>query len=102
MILESPDGSSVLARPNGLAGWGLPAVPVSVPFTGWDEPARTAAAELVGSPIEPIAEVVPGYWAVRATSRVPAHGRTWIVADEVERLGADAPAVRAWCAGRSG
>jgi hypothetical protein len=102
IIVASPDDRLVLARPNGLAGWTLPAVPVPDPFPGWDEAAVAAAGDQVGAPVDPVGEVAPGYWVVRARGRVPANGRTWIPVAEAARLGADADAVRRWAGLGSG
>lgn len=96
LIVPSPDGRRVLAAPNGLAGWRLPSLAVDLPFTEWDARAVEQAAAVVGAPIVPVGVVLPGCWAVTTEGRVPAVGRTWIGLDEVDRLGADASAVRRW------
>lgn len=98
LIVGTPDGQRVLAHPNGLAGWALPALAVDEPFDDWDDDRSVAAARVVGAPVEGGAEVVPGYWEVRVTGRVPAIGRTWVAIEDASRLGADAPAVRTWAA----
>jgi hypothetical protein len=96
LVVPTPDDRRVLALPNGLAGWTLPAVPVDLPFGGWDEAALRAAGLAVGAPVEPGTEIDPGTWSMSTTGRVPAAGRTWIGVDELDRLGADASAVRKW------
>lgn len=96
LLAGSPDGRRVLARPNGLAGWTLPTVPVELPFEGWNEETVRRASEVLGAPIEPGDRIGPGAWSVTPTGRVPAAGRTWIGLEEADRLGADAAVVRAW------
>jgi hypothetical protein len=98
LVVPSPDGSRVMARPNGLAGWTLPTVAVDLPFDRWDDEVTGRAAGVVGAPIVVGARVSDDTWVVRATGRVPSAGRTWIGMSEVDRLGADAPVVRAWSA----
>lgn len=97
LVVPSPDGRRVLARPNGLAGWALPQVAVELPFTAWDDSTSAAAAALLGVPVEPDAPVDDRAWAVRV-ERVGAAGNTWIGEDEVARLGTDAAVARAWFA----
>ena len=96
LVVPSPDGSRVMARPNGLAGWTLPTMAVDLPFDRWDDGVTERAASVVGAPIEVGARVSSDTWVVRATGRVPAAGRTWIGMGEIDRLGADAQIVRAW------
>lgn len=96
LVVVSPDGRRVLALPNGLAGWTLPAVPAELPFAGWDEGPLHAAALAVGAPVAPGAQIDPTTWAMSPTGRVPAAGRTWIGLHELDRLGSDAAVVRRW------
>ena len=96
LVVPTPDARRVLALPNGLAGWALPAVPIDLPFGGWDEVALHAAGLAVGAPVVPVREIDSTTWSMSATGRVPAAGRTWIGLDELDRLGADASAVRTW------
>ncbi|MFP5322440.1 MAG: hypothetical protein ACLGIC_11425 [Acidimicrobiia bacterium] len=96
LLVPSPDGRRVLARPNGLAGWALPAVPVDGP--PWSDEALAAAARIVGAAVRPVREVVGDAWEVEALDRVPAVGVTWIGLEEAGRLGADAEALRRWAA----
>jgi hypothetical protein len=101
LIVPSPDRRRVLARPSGLAGWALPAVPIGEDLAagdGWSDTLRDAAARVVGSPVRPVREVTAAAWEVEATGRVPAVGVTWVGLDEAGRLGADAEAVRRWAA----
>jgi len=100
LLVPSLDGQRVLARPNGLAGWALPAV--SVGADPWSEDDLAAAARIVGAPVRPRREVLAGTWLAEALDRVPATGVTWIAADEAARLGPDAAAVRRWAAGDEG
>jgi len=97
LLVPSADRTRVLARPNGLAGWALPAVPAVA--QGWTAEAAAAAARVVGAPVRPVHAVVPGVWEVEVLGRVPAVGVTWIGLDEVARFGADAGAVRRWADG---
>ena len=99
LIVPSPDHRRVLARPNGLAGWALPALAVDLPFASWDDESVARAGRLLGVPVGPREPVGTDCWVVEPTGRVPAVGRTWVGLDEVDRLGADAGAVRAWAAG---
>jgi hypothetical protein len=100
LLVPSPDGRRVLARPNGLAGWALPAVPVSDHL--WTEEDLAAAARIVGAAVRPVREVVEGTWEVEALGRVPATRITWISPDESPRLGPDAAAVLRWAAADEG
>lgn len=101
LVLPSPDRRRVLARPNGLAGWALPVVPVEVDDDGvpvWSEPVAAAAARVVGAPVDLVRAVGEGAWEVASEGRVPSVGTTWIAPDEARRLGADAGVVAAWAA----
>ncbi|WP_436793568.1 hypothetical protein [Actinospongicola halichondriae] len=95
LVVPSPDGTRVLARPNGLAGWALPQIAVDLPFGGWDDAGRAAAAAAIGTTIEPVESIGDGAWVVQA-ERVGAAGTTWISSAEVERLGTDATLAREW------
>ena len=94
LLVPSPDGRRLLARPNGLAGWALPAVPAGP--EGWSDEVAASAGRVVGAPVRPVREVVDGAGEVEALDRIPAAGVTWIGLDEAGRLGADAGAVRRW------
>lgn len=102
LIVPSPDGSRVLARPNGLAGWALPTIAVGSPFTAWTDEAADAARAVLGAGVASLGPVVDGVWAVRPDERIAAAGNTWIGAEEVQRLGTDAPAVQAWLTSAEG
>jgi hypothetical protein len=101
LVVPTPDRSRVLARPNGLAGWALPTVPVEV---GQDEePAWTgavaeAAARVVGAPVRLVRTVGEGAWEVAVEGRIPRAGAAWIAPGEAGRLGADAAVLAAWAA----
>lgn len=95
LVVPSPDGRRVLARPNGLAGWALPQIAVDLPFDGWDDRAVASASSLLSTAVEPDVPVGEGAWAVRV-ERVGAAGNTWIGEDEVDRLGNDAGVARRW------
>ena len=87
----------MLARPNGLAGWTLPVVPV--PTAGaleWSDDLLAAVERVVGAPGRPVREVAPGAWEVEALGRIPSTGTTWIGVDEAARLGADAALLIRW------
>jgi len=99
LIVASPDGSRVLARPNGLAGWTLPAIPAPVPLETWTEDASRLAESLLGTTVEPVRQLGADAWAVTATGRVPSAGHTWIGVDEAARLGADEAVLRRWSTG---
>lgn len=90
----------MLARPNGLAGWSLPAVAVG--DGSWSPEDVDAAGRAVGARVRPVAEVVEGTWEVEALERVPAAGVTWIGVEEATRLGPDAGAVRRWASTTGG
>lgn len=96
LVVASPDGTRVLARPNGLAGWTLPSIAVESPFGGWDATTLAAAAAAVGGAVEPVEPVagVADAWAMQATGRIAAVGITWIGVDELARLGHDAAVAR--------
>lgn len=96
LVVPSPDGRRVLVRPNGLAGWALPAIAVDADATDWGPADTVAASRLVGAPVRPVRRLLPRTWLVVADGRVPAAGNTWIAVEEAERAGADAAAVRAW------
>jgi hypothetical protein len=100
LIVPSPDGRRVLARPNGLAGWALPTIAVDLPFDAWDDHASDRAQRLLSTTVAAGARVTADCWAVAATGRVPAAGNTWIDVGEADRFGADAGAVRAWAVAR--
>ncbi len=96
LVVASTDGTRVLARPNGLAGWSLPVIAVDHALERWDERAGSAAAAIVGAPVAPVRRLAPDAWCVSPTERVPAVGTTWISVDEAGRLGGDAAIVEAW------
>lgn len=96
LVVASPDGRRVLARPNGLAGWALPSIAVDLPFDAWTDAASAAATRAIGAPVEPVGALGPRSWAVRAIGRVPASGAEWIDEVGVDRLGADAGTARLW------
>ena len=96
LVVPSPDGRRVLARPNGLAGWTLPVLAVDLPFLAWDEATIARAGRLLGVPVSPGEAIGPSAWTMTAEGRLPAVGRTWIGLDELDRLGADAAIARAW------
>ncbi|MDZ7674308.1 MAG: hypothetical protein U5K30_04475 [Acidimicrobiales bacterium] len=98
LVVPSPDGTRLLARPNGLAGWALPTMAVDVPFEGWSDELVARAGRAIGTPVRPLRRVDEDVWAVEPADRIRAAGNTWIGAAEVERLGADADAARAWFA----
>lgn len=98
LVVVSPDGRRVLARPNGLAGWLLPTIPVTLPFEAWTAEATERAQALLGVDVEPARRLAPDAWEVTTAGRLPAAGNTWIGAEDAGRLGADEPAVQAWAA----
>ncbi len=100
LVVPSPDGRRVLARPNGLAGWALPQIAVDAPFRGWDESATAAASAVLATTVEPGEPITDGAWIVRV-ERIGAAGNTWIGEHELDRLGSDAGVARAWFALRS-
>jgi hypothetical protein len=100
LVVPTPDRRRVLARPNGLAGWALPVVPVPDEVgVEWTEALLAAAARAVGAAVRPVAEVSSGVWEVEVQGRVPSAGTTWIGRDEAGRLGADAAALVRWADG---
>ncbi len=96
LVVPSPDGTRVLARPNGLAGWVLPRIAVDAPFDTWNDETGTVAAAAVGAPVVHARPLADGAWVVRPDGRIPAAGATWIAEHELDRLGADADVARAW------
>ncbi len=100
-MVPSPDGTRLLARPNGLAGWALPRIAVAVPFAGWDDASLAAAAAAIGTAVRPLDAVGSSAWAVEV-DRVGAAGNTWIGALETARLGNDAGVADEWFARRRG
>lgn len=98
LVVPSPDRARVLARPNGLAGWTLPAVPVELPFDAWSPADLERAAAIVGAPVEPLHRLDERTWVMTVTGRIPAAGTTWIGEDETGRLGSDAGIADAWFA----
>lgn len=97
LVVPTPDRSRVLARPNGLAGWTLPVVPLPEGAGDvWSEDVLAAAERVVGAPVRPVREVLPGAWEVEALGRVPRTGTAWIAPDEAGRLGADAAVLARW------
>jgi hypothetical protein len=98
LVVPAPDRSRVLARPNGLAGWTLPVVPVpgDDDDAGWTDELLAAAERVVGAPVRAVREVVPGAWEVEPLGRVPRTGTAWIAAHEAGRLGADAAVLVRW------
>ncbi len=100
LVVPAPDRARVLARPNGLAGWTLPVLPVPGDAdVDWTEALLAAAARAVGAPVRPVREVAPGVWEVEPLGRVPSTGVTWIGLGEAGRLGADAGALVRWADG---
>lgn len=100
LVLPTPDRRRVLARPNGLAGWALPAVPVEVAAgasPAWSDAVAAAAERIVGAPVA-FVRAVGDAWEVEAQGRVPRAGTAWIDPAEAGRLGADAPVLVAWAA----
>lgn len=95
IVARSGDGGRVLARPNGLAGWALPAIAVDLPFLQWSGADVDRASGVLGVPAVPVRRLRPDAWEVETRGRVSAAGTTWIGLEDVERLGVDAPAVRA-------
>ncbi len=99
LVVPSPDGTRVLARPNGLAGWNLPTIPVDGPLEDWDDDATARAEAILGAPVGTVHALGSDAWVVTATGRISAAGTTWIAADEAGRLGGDEAIVRRWAAG---
>ena len=98
LVVASADGRRILARPNGLAGWQLPAIPAFRPFDSWSHEAAARAEALLGVSVEAVRPLPPDAWTVKATGRVAAPGNTWIGVHEAGRLGADESVVRRWAA----
>lgn len=101
LVVPAPDRSRVLARPNGLAGWALPVVPVDVADGAdptWSEVVAAAAARVVGAPVHLVRAVGADAWEVEPEGRVPSVGTTWISPEEAGRLGADARVLERWSA----
>lgn len=98
LVVASPDGRRVLARPNGLAGWTLPTIAVTLPLTSWGPEAAERARAILGTAVEAIGPLGEDAWVVAATGRIAAAGNTWIAVDEAARLGADAALLRRWSA----
>ncbi len=98
LVVPSPDGRRVLARPNGLAGWTLPVVaaPDDDGTNRWTDSTSEAAARTIGAPVAPVRRLDERTWEVRAEGRISAAGAEWVAADEAGRLGADADVVRRW------
>jgi hypothetical protein len=100
LLVPTPDRARVLARPNGLAGWTLPVLPVPEgDEISWDDALLAAAERVVGAAVRPVREVAPGAWEVEAAGRVPSTGTTWIAPAEAGRLGADAALLVRWADG---
>lgn len=100
LLVPTPDRTRVLARPNGLAGWALPVLPV--PAGGevtWDDELVAAAGRVVGAAVRPVREVTPGAWELEPLGRVPSTGTEWIGPGEAGRLGADAALLVRWVDG---
>ena len=91
-----PTGDACLARPNGLAGWILPSIAVTLPVTDWDEAMTERAGAIVGAAVEPVRRLAPDAWVVRAAGRISSAGTTWVTHDDAARLGVDAAVVRQW------
>lgn len=98
LVVASPDGSRVLARPNGLAGWLLPTIPVAAPFETWSPDATERARALLGVDVEPVRRLAPDAWEVAMAGRLSAAGNTWIGVEDAGRLGADEGTIRRWAA----
>lgn len=91
LVVLSPDGRRVLARPNGLAGWSLPRVAGDDPgHAAWPPELLAAAARVLGSGVVPDRQIDAGVWLVTPSDRIPMAGNAWIGAHEVARLGDDA------------
>ena len=97
LVVPTPDRSRVLARPNGLAGWTLPVVPLDdAEEVSWTDDLVAAAGRVVGAPVRPVREVAGGAWELEALGRIPSTGATWIGTHEAGRLGADAGVLVRW------
>ena len=99
LVVPSPDGTRVLARPNGLAGWSLPTIPTDGPLEEWDEAATARAEAILGARVGSAHPLGPAAWVVTAAGRISAAGTTWITAEEAGRLGGDEALVLRWAAG---
>jgi len=89
----------VLARPNGLAGWTLPAAPVGAGDSddpAWRAALEQAATRAVGAPVVLVRPVGADAWEVEPRGRIPRAGAAWISPSEAGRLGADAGVLAAW------
>lgn len=95
LVVPSPDGRRLLARPNGLAGWALPTVATANPMV-WGAPLSAAAARVVGGAVVPVRRLGPTTWEVELVGRVPRAGNHWVGPSDARRLGADAGVVEAW------
>lgn len=96
LVVASPDGRRVLARPNGLAGWILPTIPADLPLDEWTADAAARAEAIIGASVTPVRALGPDAWAVTVTGRISASGTTWIAVADAARLGVDEPVVRRW------
>lgn len=102
VLLRSPDGRRVLARPNGLAGWSLPTVAAragaewhpEMDGLVWTEKLTTVAEAVLGGGVAPVRRVADDAWELEPLGRLRVPGTTWIGLDEVARLGADAALAR--------
>lgn len=95
LVVPSPDRRRLLARPNGLAGWILPVVPVT-DRTAWTVEADAAAHRSLGAATAPVRRLDVRTWELEARGRIPAVGTAWIAPEEAGRLGADADAPGLW------
>lgn len=96
LVVVSPDHRRVLARPNGLAGWALPAIAADLPFLGWDDETLGSARAVVGADLRPLLDLGDRTWALEPLGRVAAPGNTWIGEQDLARLGNDAVVAQAW------
>jgi hypothetical protein len=102
LVVPAPDRRRVLARPNGLAGWTLPVVPLPDDADAdidWSDEVLAAAERVVGAPVRPVREVAPRAWEVEPLGRIPRSGTAWIAPGEAGRLGADAALLVRWADG---
>lgn len=99
LLVPAPDRSRVLARPNGLAGWALPVLPLpDGDDVSWTDELLAAATRVVGAPVRPVREVAPGSWELEPLGRIASTGAAWIAPGEAGRLGADAAILVRWAA----
>lgn len=98
LIVPTASGAAVLARPNGLAGWALPAIAVATPFDAWNDDAASKARALLQAELRPVRPIADGAWLMELEGRIPAVGSTWIPLDQVARFGADAGVISQWIA----